>query len=201
MKWLLCFVVLALGACTARQSDVPDRVADAQVLNDWSLRGRMAVKVDDDPEAGGQLSIRWEQQDEISRARLSGPMGIGAWNFVWEPARVSLADSDGERAIEYTGADAAEDFMRAELGWSFPADSVRYWVMGLPNPDAGYELRRDDDGALIGLDQHGWMIDFQRWDSFAGWYLPTRINMQGRGVRLRMVVSDWDLPAAGKAPD
>ena len=196
MKWLAIIVMLALSACAMRQSDGPDRTADAAVLTDWAFRGRMAVKVEDNPDASGQLSMRWEQQDQVARIRLSGPMGIGAWYLVWEPARVSLTDNDGERAIEYTGAAAAEDFMRAELGWSFPADSVRYWIMGLPDPDAAYEVRRDDRGEPTGLEQHGWTIDFQRWGSFDGWSLPTRLTMEGRGARLRMIVSDWDLPEA-----
>ena len=199
MKWLLIGVlVLVLAACSLRKLPAPewDTQRDAvRAATVWSFNGRMAVKSEHDAQVGGQLAMRWQQSNDISRIRLSGPLGIGAWELLWEPERVHVSDADGERAIQYTGPAAAEDFMLAELGWAFPAQSIRYWVRGLPDPAAAAQERFADDGELLGLDQHGWTIDYERYAEFDDLLLPVRITMFGRGVRLRMVIAKWKIVA------
>jgi outer membrane lipoprotein LolB len=197
MRWpLIALLALLLNACTLRKPVAVewdaqrDQVYEASA---WSFKGRMAVKVEDDAQAGGQLSMRWQQSNEMSQIRLSGPLGVGAWELIWEPERVSVSDADGERTMLYTGPEAAEDFMRAELGWAFPAQSIRYWVRGLPDPVAAAQERTAADGELLGLDQHGWTIDYERYAKFDELYMPVRITMAGRGVRLRMVISKWTI--------
>jgi outer membrane lipoprotein LolB len=199
MKWLpISLLALFLTACTLRKpAEVEWGAQRDQVYaaSGWSFKGRMAVKVEDDAQAGGQLSMRWQQSNDISQIRLSGPLGVGAWELIWEPERVSVSDADGERTIQYTGPEAAEDFMRAELGWAFPAQSIRYWVRGLPDPSAVAQERLAADGALLGLNQYGWAIDYERYAEFDGLFMPVRITMTGHGVRLRMVLSKWKIAA------
>jgi outer membrane lipoprotein LolB len=197
MRWLLIsLLALLLSACTLRKPvEVEWEAQRAQVYaaSEWSFKGRMAVKVEDDAQAGGQLSMRWQQSDDISQIRLSGPLGVGAWQLVWEPDRVSVSDADGERTMLYTGPEAAEDFMQAELGWAFPAQSIRYWVKGLPDPAAPAQERTAADGELLGLNQHGWAIDYERYAEFDELVMPVRITLAGRGVRLRMAISKWTI--------
>ncbi|MCP4832944.1 MAG: outer membrane lipoprotein LolB [Gammaproteobacteria bacterium] len=187
-----------LTACTLRKPAAVEWSAHREQVHaasEWSVKGRMAVKVEDDAKAGGQLSMRWQQSKDISQIRLSGPLGVGAWELLWEPECVSVIDADGEQTIQYTGAEAAEDFMRAELGWAFPAQSIRYWVRGLPDPSAVVNERLAANGELLGFDQYGWAIVYERYAEFDGLYMPVRITMTGHGVRLRMILSHWKIAA------
>lgn len=198
MRLLLISIVLLLTGCATRQADAPDSTASDLVgaVEAWQFKGRLAVRVEDDPDASGQLNILWQQADEISDVRLSGPFGAGAWQLRWEPERVSVVDADGERSIEYTGPDAAGEFMRRELGWAFPADGIRYWVRGLADPAGAAEVQRSSTGALQGLQQYGWDIAYDRFGEFDGLSLPTRFTIEGRGVRMRMAIGRWQFAPA-----
>lgn len=147
-------------------------------------------------EEGGQGKLRWQQAGHTSLIRIAGPFGAGAYDLVWEPDRVSVADAEGEQSIEYQGADAAEQFLQEQLGWSFPADSTRYWVMGLLDPAAPGKELFDDQGALRGITQHGWNISYERFAEYDGLTLPTRVSMENGSASMRIVISKWSLPAS-----
>jgi outer membrane lipoprotein LolB len=193
MSALLAF----MSACTSVRPTQPPEWASRNLalleLEDWNLRGRMAFKTGNE---GGQVKLRWQQVGETSLLRLSGPFGAGAYDLVWAPGRVSVADAKGERSTEYQGADAAEQFLEAQLGWSFPAGSTRYWVMGLLDPAAPGQEQFDEQGSLSGITQHGWNISYQRFVDYDGFALPTRVSMENGNASLRIVISKWSVPAA-----
>jgi outer membrane lipoprotein LolB len=192
MSALLAF----MSACTSVRPMQPPEWASRNValleLEDWNLRGRMAFKTGNE---GGQAKLRWQQVGETSLLRLSGPLGAGAYDLVWAPGRVSVADAKGERSTEYQGADAAEQFLQDQLGWSFPAGSTRYWVMGLLDPAAPGQEQFDAQGSLSGITQHGWNISYQRFVDYDGFALPTRVSMENGNASLRIVISKWSVPA------
>jgi outer membrane lipoprotein LolB len=126
---------------------------------------------------------------------MAGPFGVGAYDLIWEPTRVSVADADSEQSIEYRGADAAEQFLRDQLGWSFPAGSTRYWVMGLLDPAAPGQEQFDEQGMLLGVAQHGWNISYERFVVYDGFALPTRVRMENGSASLRIVISKWSMLA------
>lgn len=186
--------VAFLAACTTLQpavdSDWDARAADLLAVEEWELRGRVAVQ---SPAEGGQASVRWQQSGDSSRIRFSGPLGAGAYDLLWEPGYVSLTGGKGDQALEYRG-DAVEQFLRDQLGWSFPAGSSRYWVMGLVNPAAAGDVRFDESGMLQGISQHGWDISYERFEVFGGHNLPTRVDLQNADTSVRMAISRWRFP-------
>jgi outer membrane lipoprotein LolB len=193
---LLCL----LAGCSLLQQEAPDWDAGRSAMleaENWGFYGRMAVKIDDatkaDARSGGQVSVRWRQTEEVSQVRLSGPLGAGAWELIWEPQQVTASDADGERVIRYTGPAAAENFMRGELGWVFPADSIRYWVRGLPAPSTAAQEEFGEDGRLAGIRQQDWEVSYERYGSFDGLSLPARMIILGRGVRLKLSISKWQI--------
>jgi outer membrane lipoprotein LolB len=202
MKKYLPLLVLVLNACSLQPPTPPDWDDGRSALlvaEQWEFKGRMAVKIDDpvkpDEQSGGQVSINWRQDDLVSHIRLSGPLGVGAWELVWSPEQVTASDAKGERSIRYSGPAAAEDFMRSELGWVFPADNIRYWVRGLPAPSGEAEEKFAEDGSLALISQQDWEVSYDRYKKFAGLLLPTKLTITGRGVRLRLVISRWKLAA------
>ena len=192
----LALLLALLSACTSIQTVQPpmweQRQSELLEVKNWELRGRMAFR---SGQEGGQGKLRWQQTGASSFIHIAGPFGAGAYDLVWEPGRVSVVDAAGEQSVEYQGADAAEQFLRDQLGWSFPAGSARYWVMGLPDPAAPGEEQFDEEGALLGITQHGWNISYKRFAVYDGIALPTRVSMENGSASLRIAVSKWTLPA------
>jgi outer membrane lipoprotein LolB len=188
-------MLVFLSACTSLQTIQPTewkaRQAALLELEEWELRGRMAFK---SAQEGGQGKLHWQQAGAVSFIHVAGPFGAGAYDLVWEPDRVSVADASGERSVEYAGTDAAEQFLRTELGWSFPAGSVRYWVMGMLDPATSGQEHFDEQSMLSGITQHGWNVNYERFAEFDGFALPTRISMENGDARLRMIISKWSVP-------
>ena len=188
---LSCFVA---AACTSVRTvgppDWDDRRERLAATDSWQLRGRIAFQNGGD---GGQASLSWQQAGEVSRIRLAGPFGAGAYDLLWTPTRVSVADAGGEHALEYTGVGAAERFLQEQLGWSFPAGSVRYWVMGLLDPAAPGDALFSEAGMLTAIRQHGWDIGIDRYVDVDGLQLPARLKMTAGEARLRIAINDWEL--------
>ena len=188
---LLCLVSAACtGIRTAGPPDWEERRARLVATDAWQLRGRIAFKSGAD---GGQASLSWKQTGEESRIRLAGPFGAGAYDLLWTPTLVSVADAGGEHALEYTGAGAAERFLREQLGWSFPAGSVRYWILGLLDPAAPGDALFSDAGMLTTIRQHGWDIGIDRYVDVDGVQLPARLNMTAGEASLRIAINEWKL--------
>ena len=194
---LLAVLMSAAGCTVVQPTGTPARkeqFAGLLALEDWELRGRVAVK---DSEDGGQAKINWRQTGERSRIRFSGPFGAGAYELLWEPGLVSVTGGSGGQSLEYRGAEAAENFLREQLGWSFPAGSTRYWVMGLPDPSSASSMTFDAAGLPAVITQSGWQISFDRFANYEGYDLPARLEMQNGDARVRMVISSWRLEPPG----
>ncbi len=47
---------------------------------------------------------------------------------------------------------------------------------------------------LATLEQSGWQVRYERYETVGALELPTRIEMTTEGLRLRVVVADWKIP-------
>jgi len=195
---ILPLLLLVLASCTPVRTVIPPdqqaRNAALLAMQSWEIRGRIAFRSGAE---GGQANLHWQQAGERSLIRLAGPFGAGAYDVTLEPERVSVADADGEQSIVYQGAEAAEQFLQAQLGWSFPAGSTRYWMMGLLDPAAAGEEQRAADGTLLAIQQHGWSVRFDRFKDVQGYVLPVRLELDNANANLRVVITRWTLEPAG----
>ncbi|HJP05523.1 MAG: outer membrane lipoprotein LolB [Chromatiales bacterium] len=189
-------IFLVLSACTTLKTvDSPGREqlrTNLLAANEWEFRGRIAVR-SDDGDGDGQANLRWRQLGERSHIRISGPFGAGTYEIDWSPKGITIESADGEESLEYAGSAAAESFLDDQLGWSFPAGSARYWMLGLIDPDQpGHEFF-DAEGGLTGISQHGWQLGYKRFADVNGLVLPTRIEMANSNANLRIVIARWKL--------
>ena len=202
MRVVVLLLLLATAGCTSlRPTDAPlsepdwaQRSAQLATADDWSFSGRLGIK---DLVAGdsSQASLRWTQEADSTAVRLSGPFGAGTSQILLTPQTLRVIDGEGEQMIEYSGSDAAERFLDDQLGWSFPADSTRFWVRGLADPAAPAELVFGADGLLESIQQHGWQIAYDRYGVVgSGISMPTRLEMESERARLRIVISKWQIP-------
>ena len=95
---------------------------------------------------------------------------------------------DGRRA----SAASPEALLEREIGWSVPLQGLRYWIVGIPVPDgAPSKLEFDDFGRLARLEQAGWTVVYERYDTVNGLSLPERIRFSNASVDATVIVRRW----------
>ena len=183
LHWALLLAVVLSGC-----AQVPPRPADtwtAPIVEDWDLRGRIAVRA---AEQGWHASLRWRQSGDLFQIELSGPLGQGAVRLQGDAARVQLVRADGLR----DQAADADTLLARHTGWSLPVGGLRYWVRGLAVPARPAHWTRAANGRPQRLQQDGWDIrytDFQEQPGLG--LLPRRIDLERDGLQARLLIDTW----------
>jgi outer membrane lipoprotein LolB len=141
---------------------------------------------------GGSGGFVWQQQGPETRLRLRGPLGAGAVEIASDGEQLSVTDASGE----VLGQDA-QSALRARLGADLPLSSLRYWMLGLPDPATEARVTESVTAPLRVIDQRGWTIAYDAFTSTDGLDLPARLTATSGDVRLRLSVSDWTELSAG----
>ena len=189
--------VAALAACTAPREPSPPaadpaRAAALAALREWSAQGRLAVRTDG---GGGSGDLDWRQRGDEAVIRVSGPLGAGALEIRWMQDELSVTSRDGTYTQSWRDPAEAERALAGRLGWSFPAGSVRWWLLGVPDPAAPADWRRGPDGRAAGFLQGGWSVSYERWAEVQGLVLPVRLVVEGPAARLRVLIDHWRIGA------
>ena len=83
---------------------------------------------------------------------------------------------------------------RARLGFDPPLSSLRYWVLGVPDPgQPATEALDAEPAAPCGLDAGGLAHRLRSYTVSGGESLPARLTLQRDAVRVRLLVDDWRL--------
>lgn len=157
-----------------------------QNLERFHLAGRVAVAVG---KQGFDAGIRWAQAGAVTRLALTGPLGAGGVEVTADGTDLTVVTSSGKRL----GAAAARAELRDELGFEPPLASIRYWVLGVPDPAAPASVRLDSQQRLTQLTQDGWQIDYASYMPVGAEWLPRLLTLRRAGVRVRMIVERWQL--------
>ncbi|MEA3141684.1 MAG: outer rane lipoprotein LolB [Gammaproteobacteria bacterium] len=185
---LLLVFFSALAGCATTRPAPPrtpwdQRLIELRRAGGWQLEGRAAVAVGTQ---GWQATLHWRQSGMIAEVNLSGPFGIGA-----------LALKQGPDGLSLNGAPPSEAVMaqlQDKLGFDFPLDNLHYWLLGIPNPAAAYELTRNAEDRAKTLSQAGWSVVYDRYLPVQGDVLPARLVLSREDVRVRIVIDRWDWP-------
>lgn len=197
MRWLVGALLLALAACVTtppavrRTLDAAEQHSLLQELQTFSLTGRVAVAA---AGQGSTPSVEWQQQRELSRVKLSGPLGVGSLQLDYSADSLRLVTGNGDVLVD---AEAQRALTR-ELGFVPPFEALRYWILGEPAPtDAAKIETRDAGGLLQRLEQQQWLIVYERYmpvnTSTGTAQMPARLTATREGLRLRLVVDRWRL--------
>ncbi len=196
--YLIFIVLLVLDACTRVPVKEPvhgnkvayqDRAAKLAAISEWSLVGRISL---DDGDHGGSGRLQWDVEPGNSELNFHGAMGRGAWHLQIGPHGATLKEANG---AEQTAA-GVNDLIQDRMGWPIPVDALHWWVRGLAAPGAAEDERFDQQGLLLSLDQFGWSVDFNRYVSFAGVVLPTRLDARRDNYRVKLAISRWRTEAS-----
>lgn len=187
---ILATLLLLTGCVSAPQPKPsesvpwPERRAQLQALDPFELTGRVAVAAGTE---GFSAHLNWEQRGARTTVQLNGPLGIGGVHVVADAGQLHVENSQGKQL-----ADAeARDELKAKLGFDPPLGSLRYWILGVPDPAMPSVETIGADQRLASLEQDGWQIVYSGYMSADQGSLPQRLAFQRGDVRVRVVVDQW----------
>jgi outer membrane lipoprotein LolB len=106
-----------------------------------------------------------------------------------------LITADGK---EYRANDL-ELLARRVLGWDLPLEGLQYWVRGLEWPALDAARREaDDSGRPRLLKQGGWQVAYLDWSPAGVSGLPSKLDLTGAGLRMRLVIDQWKIDESGR---
>jgi outer membrane lipoprotein LolB len=160
-----------------------ERRQDLQRATRWDLDGRAAVALG---QQGWQATLNWRQTGADSELHLAGPLGIGALTIKVTPAGLSLNGAAPN--------DAVVGQLQDRLGFELPLDNLRYWLLGIPDPNTPFELTRNTQDRAARLSQAGWNIEYDDYMAGDGDLLPKRLVLTRAQARVRIAVDRWEAP-------
>jgi outer membrane lipoprotein LolB len=192
---LLLAAGLLLAACVTappRPRLAPENYAARrpllQAVARFELEGRLAAAVG---EEGVNASLTWHQQGRRSELQLRAPLGFGSAQVTREGDEIHLVSSRGE---QLSGNLASEELAR-RLGFAPPLDSLRYWVLGVPDPARPAAETLVSGSQLSVLEQDGWRVEYPEYRRFGTGplegLLPRRLTLLRDDIRLKLIVERW----------
>ena len=186
VKWLslLCLIVMLTGCSTAPV--VPgaqySKTARAHLdkLERWSFSGRLALTGKND---SWSANINWVHTPYDERIKLSGPLGQGATVIQLTGNLVTIDRGDGKAQ----SSSQPEAFINQQLGMFVPVHSLRYWVVGLPEPSSVFVE------TATGFKQAGWLIEYKQMQVANDQSMPRNIIVTNDQVKLKLFIDQWVL--------
>ncbi|HXY76512.1 MAG TPA: lipoprotein insertase outer membrane protein LolB [Steroidobacteraceae bacterium] len=190
---LAAAATLLLAACRTTQVPLPpsapwdQRRPQLQAWEHFELRGRVAVATAD---SGFNANLLWAQDGARSALTLEGPLGAGAVKIDSSGRDLDIVNANGE----HLDSDTARAELRSRLGFEPPFGSLRYWVLGVPDPTQPAQESLDPaQQRLSALTQSGWHIDYSAYTAVGAEALPQRLTLEREAVRLKLLVDHWQL--------
>jgi outer membrane lipoprotein LolB len=188
-KWLGCWCfVLLLPACSTAPVEpevLYSKIAREHLykLERWSFEGRLALTGKND---SWSASINWGHRPDDEKIKLSGPMGQGA-TVIQLTGDLVIIDRGGD---EVQSSIRPEEFINQQLGMFVPVNSLRYWVVGLPEPTSAFVE------TATGFTQSGWLIEYKQMQSVDNQSMPRKIAVTNEQVKLKLIIDQWVLNVA-----
>lgn len=192
---ILCIMAFLLlsGCSTLTPQPTPlterpwnEHYQQLQSLNTWQLKGKMGIRA---PDENHSASLYWEQSPQHYQIELTGPLGQGGARIEGNDQGISI-DIAGEEPL---WAPSAEQLMEDTLGWQFPVQDLRYWVLGIPAPSNPFKLSLSQQLADE-IIQNGWEIKYLRYNHQTDYPLPEKLTISRDNLRLTIIAKEWQIP-------
>jgi outer membrane lipoprotein LolB len=188
---LIAMPILGLDACRTLPVPMiapwPEQRAALQALASYQFRGQLAAATATE---GFSAALNWQQAGATSDAQLRAPFGVGGARLQFDGAQLQMTASNG---VALGGA-AAHEAMINLLGFEPPLASLRYWLLGVPDPAAPGVEMLDDAQHLQRLQQSEWQIDYADYARQGRQWLPGLITLRRDNAKLKVHISHWQLP-------
>ncbi len=180
-------VALLPGCALFREVPVlPGAQQDLYGLQAWRMDGRVGVQT---PEDAWQANLFWEHEAHQDRLRISGPLSQGMVSIILQKDLLYINEGNGVTRLSRD----PDALLRERLGFVVPLSSLRYWILGVPDPAFAYTAIPGQNGAAGGFQQSGWTVEWDR-HTLAGQYaVPQKLRVQGAGVKLKIIADHWEI--------
>jgi outer membrane lipoprotein LolB len=183
LGWL--FIIALLSACSTAPVEPETQYSKAAreslyKLERWSFEGRLALTGKND---SWSASIDWAHRPDDEKIKLSGPLGQGATVIQFTNDLVTIDRGDGHAQ----SSTQPEAFINQQLGMFVPVRSLRYWVVGLPEPRSAFVE------TATGFKQAGWLIEYKQMQAVEGQAMPRKITVTNEQVKLKLILDQWAL--------
>ena len=162
---------------------LPDTPAS---IRTWSMDGRIGVQA---AEKAWQANLYWEHDPSQDRLRISGPLSQGLVSIVVQKDLIYVNEGKGGETLSRD----PDALLKQRLGFAVPLTSLRFWILGIPDPDYSFEPTGNGDDVAGGFRQAGWVIHPENVANVDGWMLPQKIRAEGPGVKLKILADNWAL--------
>jgi len=183
---LLCWViVLVLSGCSSikiEHETAYSRRAREPLYNldNWLFNGRLVITGQND---SWSANINWKHVVDKEEIKLSGPLGQGATVIKLSDDLVSVDRGNGKVQT----SEQPEEFINQQLGVFVPIKSLRYWVIGLPEPSQSFVETSD------GFTQEDWLVRYAQMQAVNGQSMPRKITVSNSRVKLKLIIDQWIL--------
>lgn len=170
-----------------QQAAWAERSARLARIDQFVVTGRVASGA-----IGFKADLRWKQRpDGRFELRVAGPFGARAAELSGDAYSVRVRTGDDPATLT---ADP-EAWLEQALGCRLPVRGLRWWALGLPDPQARFDLLIDAQGRPTRLAQHDWQLDYLEYRLVDGVELPRRIEARNGDTRVTLLADRWsELP-------
>ncbi len=182
---VIVLLVLLLSACSSVTVE-PEGRYEIQTreslykLECWSFEGRVAIT---GKKEAWQANINWTHNANEEKIKLTGPLGQGATLIQLTGNRVTIDRGDNKPL----SSNQPELFINQQLGLFVPVQSLRYWVVGLPEPSSRYNVTPN------GFTQAGWLVDYKQMLPVNNQAMPYKIAVSNEQLKLKLIINQWVL--------
>lgn len=182
---VVCLLLLlsTLMGCSQAVLQAPDegfwQIEDSvSVLRVWSLSGRIAVATE---EESVSASINWIHRVGMDVIELSGPLGQGRVKLT--VTGESILVDDGERSYR----DNVDLVLSHYLKTTVPVSALSYWLVARVAPTGDFTRLPQ------GFEQFGWQVSYRQMQQVEGYRLPKRMRVEKAGIKLKLIVDEWEI--------
>ncbi|MEI6145465.1 MAG: lipoprotein insertase outer membrane protein LolB [Methylococcales bacterium] len=184
-QFVVGLLVLLISGCSTVPT-VPEGRYEIQAreslykLDRWSFDGRLAITGKND---AWSASINWLHVANDEKIKLAGPLGQGA-TIIQLSGNLVTIDRGDNKPLTST---QPELFINQQLGLFVPVQSLRYWVVGVPEPGSHYNV------TPTGFTQAGWLIDYKQTLPVNSYIMPYKISVSNEQLKLKLIIDQWVL--------
>ncbi len=170
--------VLAPASAEARQS--------LYALTNWRMEGRIGAQTAED---SWHANLFWEHDSTQDRLRVSGPLSQGMISIVLQKDLIYINEGHGVTQL----SNDPDAMLRERLGFAVPLASLRYWILGVPDPNMESAVIPAEGNSPGGFQQSGWVVRMDNYMNAGNHAMPRKMRVQGSGVKLKIIADNWEI--------
>lgn len=180
--FFVCAALLALaslaGCTTAQIAQSTTPIGDQPLVQDFSLFGRISVRVNDKIDSG---QIRWSRSAAEERVGLYSPLGPQVAELVSDRLARVVTLRQGKETVT---ADSVAALTQTFLGVPLDLDRMAEWVQG-------FGLRENEITERTLPNGDVWRVSAERYQSVGNFRFASRLIATRGDIVVRLVIDGW----------